>query len=50
LTGSAWLEVVVNGKKKQAAASAAARFLYMVFLYMAPVIEQNKTRRGAGFA
>jgi hypothetical protein len=21
----------------------------MVFLYMAPVIEQNKTRRGAGF-
>jgi hypothetical protein len=29
------------GDKKQAAAMAAARFLYMVVLYMAPV-EQNK--------
>jgi hypothetical protein len=29
------------GDKKQAAAIAAARFLYMVVLYMAPV-EQNK--------
>jgi hypothetical protein len=29
------------GDKKQAAATAAARFLYMVVLYMAPV-EQNK--------
>jgi hypothetical protein len=38
------------GEKKQATASAAARFLYMVFLDMAPGIEQNKTRRGAGFA
>ena len=37
-----------KGEKKQAATSVAARFLYMVFLYMAPDIEQNKTRRGAG--
>jgi hypothetical protein len=26
----------------------AARFLYMVVLYMAPEIEQNKARRGSG--
>jgi hypothetical protein len=34
-------EIDGMGDKKQAAAMAAARFLYMVVLYMAPV-EQNK--------
>jgi hypothetical protein len=36
------------GRKKQAATSVAARFLYMVVLYMAPEIEHNKARRGGG--
>jgi hypothetical protein len=47
VTGADWAKD--RGEKKQAAANTAARFLYMVFLYMATEIEQNKTRRGAGF-
>ncbi|WP_232073521.1 hypothetical protein [Variovorax sp. RA8] len=34
--------------KKQAAASAAARFLYMVFLYMAPVKKSALRGSSAG--
>jgi len=36
------------GEKKQATAKAAARFLYMVVLYMAAVEQKINTRRRAG--